>query len=119
MSIKLNEILDSKQRALFAAAAGYPVAAGIPHAQPQPRPEWKPTPKDRPKDGGGPSVVLRVVRLACRLVDADNLGGAKFLIDAIRRSGLIRDDDPQTVEIQLLTEHVKIRAEEGTAVEII
>ncbi len=121
MGIQLHEIKDDRLRRRLRAAldsAGPVVAAGVHHPIVEPRSERHPSGPHCPKDGSGPRLVLRVVRRACRLVDADNLGGAKFVVDAIRRAGLVPDDSPETIELLLTQEKVATRDEEGTLIEI-
>ena len=96
------------------------VAPGIPHAvaQPNPRPAL-----DDPLEGETPDQPrfgLRITRIACHPLDADNFaGGCKFLIDAIRRRGLIPDDDPQSVEISFRQVKAKTKTEEGMSIRIL
>lgn len=50
-----------------------------------------------------------------RTLDADNLaGGSKCLVDEIRYSGLIPDDTPEAIELQVQQVKVKHYAEERT-----
>jgi len=59
-----------------------------------------------------------VTRYSSRPLDADNLaGGCKPLIDAIRRAGLIPDDDPKTVILEF-AQHGCLKADERTEVEV-
>jgi hypothetical protein len=95
------------------------VSPRIPHAQPQPHPRQA---LDRALEGEGenrPRFGLRITRIACQPLDADNFaGGCKFLIDAVRRRGLIPDDDPQSVEIAFRQIKAKTKREEGTSIQI-
>jgi len=71
------------------------------------------------KEKGQERIILRIVRKAPRLLDADNFaGGCKPLIDQVRYAGLIPDDSPDKVEIVFVQEKVK-KGEEGTLIEII
>jgi hypothetical protein len=86
---------------------------------------FKPNPRaalDAAQQGeekGQERIVLRIVRKATRLLDADNLaGGCKPLIDQVRYAGLIPDDSPDKVEITFTQQKVK-KGEEGMMVEII
>jgi hypothetical protein len=121
MGWRIEDISDPalRRRLIEASASNRPLAPRLLDAITQPRAERKPTRAHRSKDGSSPRVVFRIVRRACRLVDADNLGGAKFLIDAIRRSGLIPDDDPRSIKLELEQEEVETRAEQGVKVEIV
>ena len=72
---------------------------------------------------GSPSVCsprfrLTITRYSTRSLDADNLaGGCKPLIDAVRRAGLIPDDDPKSVEL-LFAQQSCSKGEERTELEI-
>jgi hypothetical protein len=95
------------------------VSPRIPHAIPQPNPRET---LDGPLEREGedrPRFGLRITRIACQLLDADNFaGGCKFLVDAIRRRGLIPDDDPQSVEIAFRQIKAKHKDQEGTSIRI-
>jgi hypothetical protein len=95
------------------------VAPRIPH--PVPQPDSRPA-LDDALQGEAPDLPrfgLRITRISCQPLDADNFaGGCKFLIDAIRRRGLIPDDDPQSVEISFRQIKAKTKAEEGTSITI-
>lgn len=71
------------------------------------------------EEKGQERIVLRIVRKAPRLLDADNFaGGCKPLIDQVRYAGLIPDDSPDKVEIVFTQQKVK-KGEEGMLIEII
>ena len=92
---------------------------GIPHSQPQPHPRQALDDAGQGEATDEPAFGLRITRIACQPLDADNFaGGCKFLIDAIRRRGLIPDDDPQSVEISFRQIKAKTKAEEGTSITI-
>jgi Holliday junction resolvase RusA-like endonuclease len=63
-------------------------------------------------------IVLRVTRYATRLLDEDNLAGAKLLVDQLRYAGIIPNDDPQCLKIILDQIKVKHKTEERTEIEI-
>lgn len=79
----------------------------------------------RPLDGGargeeaGPQRAhLRITRFGSRLLDDDNLrGGAKPLIDCLKESGLIEDDSPKWIDLEVKQELVPA-GEERTEIEI-
>jgi hypothetical protein len=77
-----------------------PQPARLPNPEPQ---RHAGAPLDRaapPQAAGEGRARLRITRHAPRPLDADNfVGGCKPLIDAIRRAGIIRDDDPASVDI--------------------
>ena len=86
-----------------------------------PKPQLDPWPKvlgpGAGEEEGEPRITLRIVTFRRRLLDDDNAqGGCKFLIDAIRRAGLIPDDNPGC--IRLVTEQKKVKGKynEGTLV---
>ena len=65
---------------------------------------------------GGPFKKLVVTRVGSRLLDADNLaGGAKNLVDAIRKEGLIEDDRPGKVALSF---DQRIGSPEGMEIEL-
>ena len=69
-------------------------------------------------DPCSPRIRLLITRYGSRMLDADNLaGGCKPLIDAVRRAGLIADDDPKSVEI-VFAQHPCKRGDERTEVEV-
>lgn len=95
------------------------VAPGIPHTQPQPHSGQTLEHPGQGKAADQPAFGLRITRIACQPLDADNLaGGCKFLIDAIRKRGLIPDDDPASVEIAFRQIKAKTKSEEGTSIRI-
>ena len=95
------------------------VAPGIPHPKPQPSPRQTLDYSVQGETTDQPAFGLRITRISCHPLDADNLaGGCKFLIDAIRRRGLIPDDDPASVEISFRQIKAKTKAEEGTSIRI-
>lgn len=64
-------------------------------------------------------MVLRITSCRCVLLDEDNLaGGCKYLIDAIRRSGQIPDDDPGSIQLIIDQVQVRTKREQGTLVRI-
>ncbi len=65
-----------------------------------------------------PRFRLLISRYAARSLDADNLaGGCKPLIDAIRRAGIIPDDDPKTVVLEF-AQHGCRKGDERTEIEV-
>ena len=62
---------------------------------------------------------VRIVSRRVRLCDPDNLiGGTKHLIDALRISRLIPEDDPKAITLEVSQEKVSSYADEETWVEI-
>jgi hypothetical protein len=95
------------------------VSARSPHPVTQPNPRQTLVCSLKGETEGQPRFGLRITRIACHPLDADNFaGGCKFLIDAIRKRGLIPDDDPASVEISFRQIKAKTKAEEGTSIRI-
>jgi hypothetical protein len=66
-----------------------------------------------------PQYTLALTRYSTKTLDVDNLaGGCKPLIDQIRYSKLIPDDNPESVEITFSQVKVKTQAEQRTEVRI-
>jgi hypothetical protein len=95
------------------------VAPGIPHPKPQPSPRQTLDYSVQGEATDEPAFGLRITRIACQPLDADNFaGGCKFLIDAIRRRGLIPDDDPASVEISFRQIKAQHKNQEGMSIRI-
>ena len=95
------------------------VAPGSPHPIPQPHPRQTLDCLVQGETEGQPRFGLRITRIACHPLDADNFaGGCKFLIDAIRKRGLIPDDDPASVEISFRQVKAKHKDQEGMSIRI-
>lgn len=63
-------------------------------------------------------VCITVRRV--RPCDPDNnIGGLKSLIDCIRESGLITEDNNETIRLEARQEKVTTKAKEGTTIELI
>lgn len=66
-----------------------------------------------------PLYTLGITRFSTKTLDVDNLaGGCKPLIDQIRYSKLIPDDNPESVNITFSQVKVKTQAEQRTEVRI-
>jgi hypothetical protein len=76
---------------------------------------------DKPNEKGSPKrIIVRITRFATRFLDLDNgYGGCVPLVNAIRYSGLISNDDPGTIDLQFCQEKVKSKAQQGTMIELI
>ena len=62
---------------------------------------------------------VRIVSRRVRLCDPDNLvGGCKHLIDSLRLTRIIPEDDPQAITLEVSQEKVKTYKEEETWVEV-
>ena len=62
---------------------------------------------------------IRIISMRVRICDPDNLvGGQKHLIDALRLAGIIPEDDPNSIILQVSQEKVNAYKKEATWVEI-
>ena len=73
---------------------------------------------DKTQEGSKKRISLRITRYATRLLDEDNLSGAKLTIDQLRYAGIIPNDDPESTKIILDQIKVKNKKEERTEIEI-
>lgn len=70
------------------------------------------------KESAGRSHV-RITSYRIRCCDIDNItGGAKFLIDSLRYAGVIRDDRPEDITLEVRQRKVTSREQEGTLIEV-
>lgn len=69
------------------------------------------------KSPGRPGYRVTITSRRVTLTDPDNLT-PKFLIDALRYQGLIPDDSPDHIILELRQEKVAHKKDEGTAVVI-
>lgn len=68
---------------------------------------------------GRPRHHVRIISRRVRLLDIDNLyGGCKHLIDSLRLAGIIPDDDPASISLEVTQEKIKGYANEQTEVEV-
>jgi len=62
---------------------------------------------------------VRIVSKRVRLCDADNLvGGCKHAIDALRIAGVIPEDDPTSISLEVSQEKVSSYSKEETWIEV-
>jgi hypothetical protein len=67
-----------------------------------------------------PRRVVRITSYRRRLLDFDNLaGGCKYFLDSCKYAGLIPDDGPECITLEVSQVRVKTKAEERTELEII
>jgi hypothetical protein len=72
------------------------------------------------QEESGKRIIVRIVKCSLRLSDRTNLyAGYKLLEDQLRYSGLIPNDDPDTIDIQITQIRVSKRKETGTYIQII
>lgn len=93
------------------------------NTQPKPTPKMGTVGKAEGKEGdeqrGGPRHHVRIRSYRVRLLDVDNLyGGCKHLIDSLRLSGIIPDDDPTSISLEVTQEKIKGYKNEKTEVEV-
>lgn len=88
-----------------------------------PQPEPKRHDQRPPNEVGAPQAQnprRYLVRITCyrlRLLDKDNLyGGCKFFVDALRYARIVREDDPEAIDLQI--SQVKVKSEDLERVEI-
>lgn len=63
--------------------------------------------------------VLRYTSYRARLLDTDNLaGGTKYFTDALRQCGVIADDTPKHIQLEVKQIKVQHRSEERTVIEL-
>lgn len=92
-------------------------AGPVPNPRPQSTVLDAPARPDARKESRPTRVKVRIVSLRCRLLDIDNLaGGSKFLLDALRYDGLIRDDCPDAIDLTVSQIKVTKRCDEETLV---
>jgi hypothetical protein len=66
-----------------------------------------------------PSVNVRIYRLSTGDLDSGNLENSpKALVDCLRDSRVIEDDDQEHITLEVIPVKVKTRKEQGTLVEI-
>ena len=75
------------------------------------------------KETEGGDISRRVVRITSvrnRLLDPDNLvGGCKYIIDALRKAKVIKDDTEKDICLEVYQVKVKTRKEEKTIIKVI
>jgi hypothetical protein len=89
-------------------------------SDPKPKPVTRKTlpNTDKAQERSKKRISLRITRYATRLLDEDNLSGAKLAIDQLRYAGIIPNDDPESTKIILDQIKVKHKTEERTEIEI-
>lgn len=72
------------------------------------------------KNGCRQRVIVRITRVSLGYLDTDNLyASAKPMLDCLRESGLIADDNPKDIHLEVRQIQAARRKEVGTYVEII
>lgn len=74
---------------------------------------------DEGKEAGPQRAHVRITRFGSRLLDHDNLtGGAQPLVNGLKEIGLIHDDSPEWLTLEVKQEQVTNKMHERTEVEI-
>jgi hypothetical protein len=69
--------------------------------------------------GGTGRTFVCIESRRVRPIDPDNLaGGCKFIIDALRYAGLLQEDTPEKISLQVDQKKVDRRTQEKTLIEI-
>jgi len=67
-------------------------------------------PQAQGQDESAPRVVVRIVQSRRRLLDAENLwASVKHIVDGLKTAGLIRDDSPKEIVLQVVQEQLPSR----------
>ncbi|MBL18680.1 MAG: hypothetical protein CMC82_02475 [Flavobacteriaceae bacterium] len=75
--------------------------------------------ESRHEQGSHARHRVRIVSRRVRLCDADNLiGGCKHAIDALRIAGIIPEDDPTSISLEVSQEKVSSYKKEETWIEV-
>jgi hypothetical protein len=95
------------------------VAAGLHTAQSEPASAKTLDGGSRGETKSADRARVRFTICRQRLLDADNLaGGIKPLVDALRYTGCIRDDDPGSIALEVRQVKVRSKNEKGTLIEV-
>lgn len=74
--------------------------------------------KEKGKARGTGRITVRIKSCRKRLLDPDNLvGGVKYLLDGLRYAGILPDDNPDQITLQVSQE--KVADNERTEIEIV
>lgn len=94
-----------------------PVVAALSHPLPERHGGREPLGLQEAQGPGQGRALVCITRYSTRSLDKDNLvGGVKPLCDALRASGLLRDDDPDSMLLSVRQRRVKTKAETGTEI---
>lgn len=114
-----NNWLQSLLKKPGYATHAAPVFAGVCHAEPQHHVGPEQVAINEGEEGGAGRIEVRITRLGCRLLDADNLaGGCKWTVDALRYEGLIPEDNPQAIVLKV-SQKQAAKQDRGTLIEIL
>lgn len=80
----------------------------------------EPLAKAQTKEEDTGRAIVRICSYRTRLLDIDNLyGGSKYICDALRYAGIIRDDTCKDIDLKVYQIKVKTKKEERTEIEVI
>jgi hypothetical protein len=118
--VNLDEIKSpAVRKAIADQIAADDLARRVSHAQPQPAAGSALDAPAQGKEKSGRRITVRVTRYARKLLDADNFaGGCKPIIDQLRYTGHIPDDNPAAIKLEFEQEKVRTKKEEGTRIEL-
>ena len=75
--------------------------------------------EERNAEGGDDRHQVRIISKRVRICDPDNLvGGCKHLVDSLRDTEIIPEDNPQAITLEVSQEKVSSYAQEETWVEV-
>jgi hypothetical protein len=96
---------------------GAPLVAGLcpAVAEPRPVPSLASCQEDEGRSAGRRHVCITVA--TCRLRDADNTV-VKWLVDSLRYHGIIADDDPGSITLEVRQVKVGSKKFQGTLIEV-
>lgn len=91
----------------------------VSNAKPKHNPQQALEPLPQTKERSRERSFVRIARYSCRPLDIDNFaGGCKPIIDQLRYAGIIRDDNPEAIQVEFLQFKVAHKAQERTEIEI-
>jgi hypothetical protein len=94
------------------------MATRLRHPKPEPDARKEPLAPDQVEKGSSGRFEVCITRVGTHLLDFDNgVGGCKALIDALRRAGLIHDDDPSSIDF-VFKQRKAPKKDQGTLIEI-
>ena len=97
-----------------------PPSPRLPHTEPQHDPIIPLVKPPQTQTKGKGRTTLVIERVSTKLQDFDNfVGGTKPLTDQLRYSGLIPDDDPESITAHYKQQKCKHKKDEKTIVQII
>jgi len=98
-------------------SSAYPDAKGLQSPKPQRSVRVKPLGKDEGEEGMRAEYSICIESTRVNLLDPDNYY-IKDLIDQLRYARIIPEDDPQTVEIEIIPKKVAGYKQEETKVKV-